>query len=145
MPRSQAHKRHLAPTLCCVGSVTVAKACQLHASIISHDLSTVFVIKGNLPLKITLKPEHSCTHSFYKWPDQLRQRCFMARNITALLRSTSLFRRDSPNGFQCTWEGSDTRPSRKRPRPAKDSKLKVLRAGVWLQHNDPSICLQFAP
>ena len=52
----------------------------------------------------------------------------------------SLFRGDSPNGFQCTWEGSDTRPSRKQPRPAKDSKLKVLRAGVWLQQNDPLIC-----
>ena len=36
---------------------------------------------------------------------------------------TSLFRVYSPNGFYCTWEGSDTRLSRKRPRPAKDSKF----------------------
>ena len=49
----------------------------------------------------------------------------------------SLFRGSFPNGFYCTWETPDTRPSRKRPRPAKDSKSKMLRAGVWLQQNDP--------
>ena len=33
--------------------------------------------------------------------------------------------------------GSDTRPSKKRPCPAKDLKSRMLRAGVWLQQNDP--------
>ena len=28
-------------------------------------------------------------------------------------------------------------------RPGNDLVLKTLRAGVWLQHNDPEICLQF--
>ena len=36
-------------------------------------------------------------------------------------------------------------PERLLARPAKDSKSKTLRAGVWLQNSDPKICLQFAP
>ena len=54
-----------------------------------------------------------------------------------------LFRGSFPNGVYSTWQAPDIRPSRKRPRPAKDLKSKTLRAGMWLQQNDPEICLQF--
>ena len=51
------------------------------------------------------------------------------------MKLQGLFRGHSTDGFYCTWEGSDTRPSRKR---VKDSKSKMLRARPL------DTCLQFA-